>query len=123
MKKYNKKYDTKANENEAMTNWLEHKRYIDEHNKKYREGKVSHKMKLMEHSNLSDDEIKDALTGVVHPEDSMRRLHRDNDMDFPAGPRAVDWRRQNLVAPAQKQSMYSCDGKFRNNNDNSFFCP
>lgn len=107
MRKYHKKYGSKDEEQDAMMNWLEHKREIDEHNKQHRRGQNSHEMQLFDHSDMSHEEIKHHKTGVIHPDEEARKklkIKRNDHPDFPAGPKSVDWRKQNLVGPVQSQS-------------------
>lgn len=100
-------YASEDDEEEAMMNWLQHKREIDEHNKMYQQGKKTHKLDLNEHSDLSDEKLEDQLGGLllVMPDDEMRSARVVTSMpNYKKPPKATDWRKKGLVTRVENQN-------------------
>ena len=107
-KKHNKKYRSQEEEETAMENMLTHKKTVDAHNQMYEEGKVSYKMHLPHHSDMTMDEIKKHLGGHLknQDKDSYRAIREASPTpNFPPGPSSVDWVAGGLVGPVEQQGQ------------------
>lgn len=107
--KFNKNYASKNEEQRAMTNFLKHKKDIDEHNKLYDQGKTSYQMNLFEHSDLSEDEMFEFLSGFDESYDdsqdrSKRAVYSYPPGHFPPGPASINWTERGIVGPIGNQS-------------------
>lgn len=109
-KKHNKRYKTHEEELVAMEKVVDHFDKVEAHNKLYDEGKVSFRIGVWEHSDLSSEEKKTFLTGVIVPEEEKTRSKRWADPpSYPAGPASIDWKKHGLVGPIENQgSCSSC---------------
>lgn len=65
---YSKKYQNESEENDRMAIFLNNKKTIDEHNKRYEKGLETYNMGLNKYSDLSNEEFVKQMNGFKPPE-------------------------------------------------------
>lgn len=101
-KKYYKDHDERL---EAMENFLENKKRVDRHNRLYEDGKKKYKLGLMEHADLTIEEIRQLMTGLRVPEEyRSKRASSGPYPTYPPAPASIDWTKKGLVGPVENQS-------------------
>lgn len=117
MKKHDKNYVSKADEDVAKENVLRNKADCDAHNKLYDEGKVSYTLDVWKHSDLSEADQNEFLHGhddtpesEDDPEEDDEQTrstratrHSHHKKEFKAGPDSIDWREKGLVGSVRDQ--------------------
>lgn len=107
---HKKEYKTLVLEAEALEKLLINWEKIQAHNKLHDEGKVTFRMGLSEHSDLSDDERIQKMTGFLkRPKKEFTRIARE--ANYPQFPKttetSVNWTAQGLDSPVENQKQCS----------------
>lgn len=105
--KFQANYRNEEEELNAMENLLENQKKIDEHNKLFAEGKETYTQGLWKHSDLSTEEKKMYLTGLLVPPETRSLPVAQVLPTISTGPSSVDWRAQGLVGPVMDQGEFS----------------
>lgn len=103
--KFQKKYKSQAEENEAIEKMLANKEKIDAHNKLEEQGKETFRRGLWKFSDLSLEEKDKLLNGVVVPPETRSAPAPPELPQFPVGPSSVDWGKKGLVGPVVEQGL------------------
>lgn len=101
--KHKKTYKNEAEETEAMQKVLENKAKIDAHNECYKKGEVNFTRALWKHSDMSDEDKKNYLTGVKVPPNTRSEPTSANIPANPEGPSFVNWTAAGRVGPIEDQ--------------------
>lgn len=102
-KSHRKRYRSQAEEEEAMEKLLTNKEKIDQHNKLFKEGRVTFTRGLWEHSDMSDEDKQKYLMGLTLPPEPRSHPSPANIPQYPIGPASVNWREKGLVGPVEDQ--------------------
>lgn len=109
-RKFNKEYRTQDEEMKAFENVIKNNEEVEEHNILYEQGKVSYSADLFEHSDLSEAEMYQHLSGLdeaLDEEDvdrSKRAVLTHSNLDYPTGPASINWTERGIVGPVGNQS-------------------
>lgn len=104
-----KAYKTLVEEAAALEIFMAHWEKVQAHNKLYDEGKVSYKQKLWEHSDMSPEDRRKFLHGlIIPPSEQVNKSKRDaSTTNYPTGPASIDWKEKGLVGPVHNQGACS----------------
>lgn len=101
--KFHKRYKNQTMEEEAMKKLATNKEDIDKHNELYERGMRTFKRGLWEFSDLSPGDKEKYLQGLEQPATTRALPMMPRPPQYPSGPKTVDWRANNLVAPVEGQ--------------------
>ncbi|CAH1406884.1 unnamed protein product [Nezara viridula] len=104
---YDKKYSPEE-EGRRLEIFLENKKKIEDHNRRYEEGHVSFSMSVNKFSDLNESEFKNLKAGFINPNIPSRRpVLRNNQLFLRNGdiPESFDWREKNAVTPIKQQKQ------------------
>lgn len=91
--------------------WMARKNYVQEHNKKFNEKKVSFKMSINKFADMKSSEVLSKHTGLKVPiEDNLKRTYGVShgvNITNKAVPTSLDWRELGAVTSVQDQG-YQC---------------
>jgi C1A family cysteine protease len=83
-KKYKKKYESSEKEGMGLANLALHEQLVDKHNKKFASGRSKFKLGVWEYSDMSSDEIRKSMTGLVRRPSAKSVYQTDFPTDVPS---------------------------------------
>lgn len=103
--RFNKNYNSLEDEQKAMDTMLKNQDDIDQHNQKFKAGKVTFERGLWNRSDLSFDEKKQVLASAKSLESNSSKLLQAAPSKFKASPTSLNWTDLGLVHAVDDQKM------------------
>ncbi|XP_034101930.1 cathepsin L-like [Drosophila albomicans] len=110
LKHHNKTYQDASEELKRLQIFVENKKLIDTHNKRYVAGEESYEMGVNKFSDMTPEEFKTLVLTNLNPADSQEGIdYIYNPSSYVNLPSSVDWRDWGAVNPVKNQgSCASC---------------